>query len=187
MTIKDILLLPRREALTTHIEQLDAAYFNLTNKRVCRVCPPDLSFMLRYLTNKYITMTQFELNRPRVIYKVQKGGSSTISNDKMTDELAIEFLSINPERIELFSNFPDNWKELIEGEDEWQELQEEDCCEDDDEEPCVECMRPALEAMKMKELKAEYPMIAVEFGQKKVDFINKILIHKLEEQETSKD
>lgn len=58
-------------------------------------------------------MTQFELDKTSVIYKVEKGKGETISNDKMTDELAIQFLTINPDRIRLFSKYPENWKELI--------------------------------------------------------------------------
>lgn len=57
--------------------------------------------------------TQFQLTQPAVIYKIQKGFGGTISNKKMTDELAIKFLQVKPDRIQLFSKYPENWKELI--------------------------------------------------------------------------
>jgi hypothetical protein len=72
----------------------------------------DIQSMLNYLKRHY-KLTSFQLSKPNVIYKVQKGSAVTISNEKMTDELAIEFLKINPERISLFSVYPDNYKELI--------------------------------------------------------------------------
>ncbi|WP_339875219.1 hypothetical protein [Olleya marilimosa] len=55
----------------------------------------------------------FQLKKAQVIYKLQKGSPVTISNLKMTDELAIDFLKINSERIKLFSKYPENWLELI--------------------------------------------------------------------------
>jgi len=48
-----------------------------------------------------------------VMYKVQKGKPFTISNAKMTNDLAIQFLKVKSSRIELFSDYPENWKELI--------------------------------------------------------------------------
>lgn len=55
----------------------------------------------------------FQLKKAQVIYKLQKGSPKTISNQKITDELAIEFLKINPERLRLFSKYPENISELI--------------------------------------------------------------------------
>ncbi len=58
-------------------------------------------------------MTNFRLRKPNVIYKLAKHQPQTISNNSMSDELAIAFLKIRPERIDLFSKFPENWEELI--------------------------------------------------------------------------
>jgi hypothetical protein len=65
----------------------------------------------------------FQLKKPQVIYKLEKGSSRTISNSKMTDELAIKFLKINEDRIKLFSKYPENWLELIQDEDEEDDIE----------------------------------------------------------------
>lgn len=41
------------------------------------------------------------------------GSNVMVSNANLTDELAIEFLQINPNRISLFEKYPENWRELI--------------------------------------------------------------------------
>ena len=69
-------------------------------------------------------MTNFRFKRPTASYKNAKGDKTTISNATMTDEKALNFLKTNPERISLFSEYPSNWKKLIEGEIETEEQKE---------------------------------------------------------------
>lgn len=57
--------------------------------------------------------TQFQFKQPNVMYKLHKGSGVLISNAKMTDELAVEFLKIDPARIKHFSIYPENWLELV--------------------------------------------------------------------------
>ena len=66
-------------------------------------------------------MTNFSFKRHAAQYKNLKGDKTTISNNTMTDEKAVEFLKTNPQRIELFATFPKNWKKLIKGEAETSE------------------------------------------------------------------
>ena len=58
-------------------------------------------------------MTNFKFKRPAAQYKNKKGDRVTISNSTMTDEKAIAFLKTKPSRIELFSEYPSNWKEML--------------------------------------------------------------------------
>ena len=154
--MKDILT---KEKLTkADIKTLAIDYKQRTGNSICLSCDGEIKAMIKEQKKRYMK-TQYELKKPRVIYKLEKGGKETISNDKMTDELAERFLEINPDRIKLFSKFPDNYKP-----------KDEDCCDGDDE-PCKDC----LEKKKLSELKEEYPNIPVEFGQSKADFIEKIL------------
>lgn len=62
--------------------------------------------------------TNFRFKKPNVQYKNKKGATSTISNNVMTDELALEFLKTNPSRIILFSEYPKDWRKLIEAPEE---------------------------------------------------------------------
>lgn len=57
--------------------------------------------------------SQFEFKNPLVVYQLRKGSPELIHNDNMSDAKAIEFLKAGPHRIELFSKYPKNWKELI--------------------------------------------------------------------------
>lgn len=109
--MKEILQLPNKE-LKKHINILAKDYNNRTGNNVCLSCPSDVQNMLNYLKNIYMT-SQFQLRKPSVIYKIRKGFGETISNQKMTDELAIQFLKVKKERIELFAKYPENWLELI--------------------------------------------------------------------------
>jgi len=165
MKIEDILKLSRREALN-YADDLDKAYFEISGRHFCRVCPADITTMLGDLTRKYINMTQFRLKKERAVYRIKKGSSVNIKNDTMTDDLAIQFLQENPQRIELFSEYPKDWKKLVNGE----------------EEPCDDCLKAELSKLKLKELKEKYPTIQVEFGQKKSEFIDKVI-----EQESNKE
>lgn len=156
--MKDILELPEKQ-LKKHIPDLAKIYKQEYGRNVCFTCPGDIQNMISTLKNHF-NMTSFKLKKPQVIYKMKKGSATTISNPKMTDELAIEFLSIRPERIELFSEFPENWKDLIKGQAEPEASKEEPCdCDEEHEEPCEDCLREKLKGMKVNELSKAYPDI----------------------------
>lgn len=111
MTIQDILKLPRN-SIAPYGRQLAEAYWELFNLRVCLSCYGDVTTMIYKLKKYYNMITNFQLKKD-AYYRLEKGKAGTISNDTMTDELAIAFLKVRPERIELFSKYPDNWEELI--------------------------------------------------------------------------
>lgn len=111
MEIQEILK-SSNKIIKEYIQVLADDYKSLAKIDVCRSCPSDIQNMLNYLKNHY-KVVNFELAKPSVIYKLQKGSSRTISNSILTDELAIDFLKIRKERIELFSKYPSNWLELI--------------------------------------------------------------------------
>lgn len=115
MTIQDILKLDNSQ-IGVHINELANDYYKLTNNTICKSCKADIHKMLNHL-KKHYSVVNFQLRKPNVIYKLQTGSPITISNSVMTDELAIEFLKINPERIKLFSMYPSNWDaEILENE-----------------------------------------------------------------------
>lgn len=58
--------------------------------------------------------TNFKLREGIGAKQMDFGSSQFISNDNMTDELAIKFLKGNPQRISMFGEFPKNYKELLE-------------------------------------------------------------------------
>ena len=177
MKIEQILTLNRRQALE-HIDYLDEVYYKLKNRKVCRVCPADITTMLNELKAEYMNKAEYRLKRERASYKVSNG--IYISNDKMTNELAEEFLLGNTDRIELFLEAPADWAErLIDSTVEAKEIE----VVEEKEVPCKPCVRKSLENKTMTELKEEYPNIPVEFGQKKALFIDKIMIYKLENEE----
>ena len=111
MTIIEILNLTKRD-IKENIDLLEKDYLRITGRKVCRTCPSDVQSMILTLKNHY-KMTQFKFKRPAAMYKNKKGDKTTISNGNITDEKAIEFLKTKPERIELFSDYPSNWKKMI--------------------------------------------------------------------------
>lgn len=126
------------KVIKSNFNLLATDYLEKTGREVCRSCPSDIQNMLSTLRNIY-NMTLFELRKPNVIYKLQKGLSQTISNDKMNDELAIAFIKIRPSRIELFSKFPENWKELIQDETSEKKISTKKTA--NKKKPCVGCKK----------------------------------------------
>lgn len=103
-----------KQVIQKNLKALADDYKEKTGRVVCLSCPSDIQFMISSLKQFY-KMVNFEFKKNAAQYKNAKGDKTTISNNTMTDEKAIEFLKTNPERIKLFSKFPENWKELIEG------------------------------------------------------------------------
>lgn len=97
-------------------------------------------------------------------YRLSKESSKTINNNIITNELAIDFLQIDPDRIKVFEAYPENWKEMVEGKDE----EFEDTTEQ-------EVEREILKEMKMPELREKYPNIK---ATSKQDFITEIFKYK---------
>ena len=164
-------------------------YKEITGRVVCLSCKGEVANMILTLKN-YFKMTNFKFKSPLAQYKNKKGDTSTISNSNMNDEKAIEFLRTRPERIELFVEYPENWKELLSNEVpfgvgndvkkidvvEPEEIKG-DCDEDCDEcDECKEKKKKELESFSLPELREKYPFD--EFGVKatsKKAFIDKLL------------
>ena len=102
------------KTIIDNIELLAKDFFQKKGKKLNKGCPSCVREMILTLKN-YYKMTQFRFKNKAVSYKNKKGDKTTISNSTMTDEKAIEFLKTRPDRISLFSEYPSNWKELIEG------------------------------------------------------------------------
>lgn len=113
MTIPEILNGTKKD-ISANINLLAKIYTEKTGRKVCKTCPSDVQYMILSLKNIY-QMTQFKFSRHAAMYKNKKGDKTTISNGTMTDKKAIEFLKTNPKRIELFSEYPSDWKELLAG------------------------------------------------------------------------
>lgn len=168
MTRAEILNLPI-DQLKVYLPEFAEEYRQKTGRKICLTCWGDINFLIATLKREAMNV-RFELKAPFAIYKIEKGSADTISNNNMTDELAIRYLKVNPERIELFSKFPENWDELVGG----------TCCDDHTAEPCEDCMRENLEKEKLTTLKLQYQTdVPYEFGIKKADYISKIIAYKL--------
>lgn len=102
------------KVILANIDLLAKDYLEKKGKKLNKGCSSCITEMVLTLKN-YYKMTQFRFKRHAASYKNKKGDTTTISNSTMTDEKALKFLKTNPKRIELFSEFPSNWKELIKG------------------------------------------------------------------------
>lgn len=179
-----------KKDIKANIDLLAKDYLKKTGRKVCRTCPSDIQYMILSLKN-YYKMTQFKFKKPFGMYKNKKGDKTIISNATMTDGKAIEFLKTNPKRIELFSEYPSNWKKLIEGKAETEdekaerlaaeaELQAKKDSESDKEKPEGEKpegenLKPSREnlmKMSLKDLREKYPEIKATSIK---DFVDKVL------------
>ena len=181
-----------KTVIKSNLQLLAKDYKEKTGRTVCLTCPSDIAYMLSTLKTIY-KMTVFEFKRERAQYKNAKGDRTTISNNTMTDEKAIEFLKTNPKRISLFSKFPENWKEVIKGTAKTEgqveaEAQAEEATKAAEEaanggevdlmkEDCPECIkkRQELSKMKLSELRKLYPEVK---DTSIKGFIEKVLILK---------
>lgn len=103
-----------KKEIKKNLQLLAKDYKEKTGRVVCLSCPSDIQYMISSLKIIY-KMKNFQFKKHSAQYKNAKGDKTTISNETLTDEKAIQFLKTNPERIRLFSKFPENWKELIKG------------------------------------------------------------------------
>ena len=169
MTRQEILNLPM-DRLKVYLPELAEEYREKTGRKICLTCWGDINFLISTLKREAMS-AKFELKSAFAIYKLEKGSAETISNGNITDELAIRYLKINPERISLFSRYPDDWDKKVSG---------EDCCDEHTDEPCADCMRESLEKETLPSLKAQYQGdVQFNFGQKKADYIDAIIAFKL--------
>jgi hypothetical protein len=65
---------------------------------------------IEVLTDK---TTNFKLRSDIGVLQIALNDGTFISQKNAPDDICIRFLSFNPNRIELFTKYPENWKELI--------------------------------------------------------------------------
>lgn len=58
--------------------------------------------------------TAFEFNKGVTAVPIEFGSNKYVTPTNLTDELALEFLAKNTNRISLFSKFPEDWKQQVE-------------------------------------------------------------------------
>lgn len=122
-------------------------------------------------------MSNFKLKKD-LTYRIERGQADTINNEIMTDELAVRFLKVRPERIELFLYWPENWEDLLQDKtpiDIVEEIKEERPNDEglEDSAPVDKAaLRKELKALKAPELRARYP----QYKGTKAQIINKVIL-----------
>ncbi|HNY54602.1 MAG TPA: hypothetical protein PKI86_03210 [Chitinophagales bacterium] len=58
--------------------------------------------------------TSFEFNKGVTLVPMKFGSNKFITPTTLTDELALEFLANNENRISLFAKYPEDWKDQVE-------------------------------------------------------------------------
>lgn len=119
-------------------------------------------------------MNNFKFKHYAALYRVSQESNTYISNKTLTDEAAIAFLKEDPKRISLFSEYPENWRELAGYKDPAQ-LDLEEVIKEIEVEAQEVKTREDLMSMKMPDLKEMYPDIPITFGMKKKDMVDAII------------
>lgn len=65
------------------------------------------------VVNNVESQGEFKLRSNVGVIQLEFGSGLFLSNSNMTDELAVQFLKENPNRISLFEKYPSNWKEIL--------------------------------------------------------------------------
>lgn len=182
------LLSSSKSNILARLDLLEEFLFKETGKKLNKGCSSCINEAVLILKSIY-NMSAFEFKRKAASYKNKKGDTTTISNSTMTDERAIEFLRTKPQRINLFSKYPANWKDLIEGKAETEEMKAkriaieaeiqavEEAKEEGDEnkeepEKAIESDEDQLNSLSMKELRIKFPQVK---ATSKEEFIKKVL------------
>lgn len=84
----------------------------------CTTCNEDIAQLYSNLKNNGMSTLKNKIERNfelknGFVGQMSFGSQQHLSNANLTDELALEFLSINPERIKCFETFPKNWQKLV--------------------------------------------------------------------------
>ncbi len=146
-------------------------YTETLGGNVCVSCRGSLNEMILKL-KRHFNMSNFELKN-NAYYRLAKGDSRTINNNIITDQLALEFLKINKERIKLFSKYPSGWEDMLTAEN--KEVKEDEVIELTQDQ---EAQKKHLMKYKFSELREKYPDVKAEFGGSKASFIDRIITQK---------
>lgn len=123
--LKELLTLGYDKAIASHLREVVAFYSYLFNEPdPCINCPSKLKGYWDKLQQSgiYLIQNKKTMKNQSSKFKIKEGikflqmdfGSSVFfNNETITDELAIEYLKKNPNRIVNFSTYPENWKSLI--------------------------------------------------------------------------
>lgn len=99
--------------------EINEYYKFIYNAKVCGSCKDKFSTYYKRLMLDGVekltvkTTGNFKLRNDIGVMQISFGDGQFISPSNATDEVCIEFLKANPNRISLFSEYPENWKSLI--------------------------------------------------------------------------
>ena len=112
------------EAINNDIEKLQRLvqyYQHIYGVESCIGCSGKNKYQQIYSTlkNEGISImenkenTSFEFNKGVTLVPITFGGNKFITPATLTDELALEFLANNENRISLFAKYPEDWKDHV--------------------------------------------------------------------------
>lgn len=109
-------------SFSKEIASFYAYLFNETD--VCVSCPNKIAFYYRKLKENGLNLlNQMNMKEQEVNFKLRPeigslqmnfGSSECFNNNTLTDDIALRYLRINPNRIANFEVYPENWQELLE-------------------------------------------------------------------------
>ncbi|WP_172918076.1 hypothetical protein [Capnocytophaga canis] len=126
--LTELLSLSYDDAITSRKAEVVAFYsflFNVPNP--CASCQSKLKDYWDKLNESGLTLlnykkmdktnkkqsSQFKIRKDISFLQMDFGSSILFNNDTITDELALQYLKINPRRIANFEEYPDDWQELL--------------------------------------------------------------------------
>jgi hypothetical protein len=116
--LEQLLLIPFGELTPENKNELMNYYQFIFNTKICISCKDKFKIYYEKLFKNGLELlnektSNFKLRTNLGVFQIELGDGSSISTTDAPDVICIKFLKENPNRIEMFEIYPENWIELI--------------------------------------------------------------------------
>ena len=113
-----LLSIPFGELTPENKNELMNYYQFVFNVKICISCKDKFKIYYEKLFKKGLELlnektSNFKLRTNLGVFQIELGDGTLISTTDAPDDICIRFLKENPNRIEMFEIYPENWIELI--------------------------------------------------------------------------
>lgn len=116
--LKELMALPYNDLLSEKElkSELISIYKEVFGAKACSSCKDKFPQYYQKLNTYLATEKEeslFKLRKDIGVVQINFGSGDFISFDNAPNDICIEFLKANPNRISMFAEYPTNWKELL--------------------------------------------------------------------------
>jgi uncharacterized protein (DUF1015 family) len=117
-TLEILLAIPFGDLTPQNKSELMNYYQFIFNTKICISCKDKFKIYYEKLYKNGIELladktSNFKLRTNLGVYSIDMGDGTSISITDAPNDICLRFLKENPNRIEMFESYPDNWTDLI--------------------------------------------------------------------------